>query len=86
MTRRKVKEEKVQQSVQKLGAVGTYFTLMKGFVCSSILYLPKSFVNGGWLFTSGALIFSCIVTTVAAMLLLEIRQKMNATSYSDIGS
>tara|TARA_B110000285_G_scaffold214746_1_gene260439 strand:+ start:223 stop:435 length:213 start_codon:yes stop_codon:yes gene_type:complete len=70
MTRRKVKGEKEKQAVEKLGAVGTYFTLLKGFVCSSILYLPKNFMNGGWMFTSGCLIFSCIITTTSAMLLL----------------
>ena len=45
MTRRKVKGEKEKQAVEKLGAVGTYFTLLKGFVCSSILYLPKNFMG-----------------------------------------
>lgn len=84
-TKRRVKEEKVKKEVHKLSPMESYFTLLKGFVCSSILYLPKSFVNGGWLWTSVCLFISMIVTTGCAMLLLEIRVKTKASSYQNIG-
>ena len=50
VTKRKIIEEKTKKKVKKLGQFETFFTLMKGFVCTNCLYLAKSFVNGGWLF------------------------------------
>lgn len=69
-TKRRLIDEKSKSAVHKLGPCNTFLTLMKGFVASAVLYLPKSFVNGGWGFSILALIISCIVTTHCAMLLL----------------
>ena len=48
MTKRRVKDEQYKEKVKKLNAFSTFMTLFKGFVCTAVLYLPKSFVNGGW--------------------------------------
>jgi hypothetical protein len=69
-TKRRLMDEKSRSVVQKLGPCNTFVTLIKGFVASAILYLPKSFVNGGWGFSIIALVVSCLVTTHCAMLLL----------------
>jgi hypothetical protein len=48
MTKRRVREENYKESVKKLGSFATFMTLIKAFICTAVLYLPKSFVNGGW--------------------------------------
>lgn len=73
-----------RNKVGKIGPLKTFFTLIKGFVATGVLFLPKGWVNGGWLFSTVALILSCILTTVASLKLLEIR-KQHKLSYSQIG-
>ena len=85
VTRRKVKEEVTLKQIKKLGCFATFMTLMKGFVISSILYLPKSFVNGGYVFQTFMLLFSAVITIYSGLLLLDVRKRTNLTSYSDIG-
>ena len=60
-------------------------TLMKGFVCSACLYLPRSFVKGGYGFTNIAILLSGFITIYCAMLLIQIRTKVGASSYTAIG-
>ena len=60
-------------------------SLLKGFVCTAILYLPDSFNTGGWLFQVGALLFSCFLTIFCAYLLIEVRKEVRLPSYSDMG-
>jgi len=60
-------------------------TLLKGFVVVACLTLPRSYIVGGWVFQLFALTFSAVLTTYCALLLLEIRAKLNATSYVAIG-
>lgn len=73
MTKRRMKDDNKLKKVKKLGPCGTYLTLMKGFVCTACLYLPKAFVNGGWLFTISCLTLSGLMTIYCAMLLIEIK-------------
>jgi len=84
-TRRRVKEEKIKEKIQKLGCFPTFMTLIKGFVCTGCLYLPKSVINGGWMFSAFMLLFSCFLTIYCALLLLDVRKKLNLTSYTEIG-
>ena len=60
-------------------------TLLKGFVCCAVLTLPRSFINGGWFFQLIALTLAAFLTSYCAILLLEIREKLNASSYTAIG-
>ena len=68
-----------------LSNAAAYLTLMKGFVCVSILYVPKSFVNGGYLFSSLCLVISAFMTCYCASLLLDARAKSKAESYTALG-
>jgi hypothetical protein len=62
-TQRKIIEDKILPNVEKLGPVATYFTLIKGFICTGCLYLPKSaFVNGGWFFALLSMTLSGFLT------------------------
>ena len=62
-------EEQAKQ-VKKLGPIATCFTIFKGFVATGILYVPKDFKNGGYLFTPITLIASLVATLYCAKLLL----------------
>ena len=80
-----IREKEVNQ-VKLLGPLATGFTLFKGFVCTGILYMPLSFVNGGWLFSAVALVLALLLTLYCIKLLLEVRQKLGGSpSFSDIG-
>lgn len=78
-------ESMSRSSLKKLGPWQTYFTLMKGFVCTGVLYLPSTFKDGGWLFTDLSLILSAFLTAYCGILLLEVRQKVKKNSYTQIG-
>ena len=54
-------------------------------MCTGCLYLPKSFINGGWLFSCFCLTFSAIFTCYCAILLIETREKLKCTSFSQVG-
>ena len=60
-------------------------SLFKGFVCTAILFLPAEFGTGGWLFMSCMLFGSALLTIYCAFLLLEVRQAVDKSSYSDLG-
>ena len=58
----------------------TYFTLMKAFVCTAILILPKSFVNGGYAFSVGCMLGSAGFTLICAYKLIEVRRKLGGSA------
>ncbi|KGO69339.1 Amino acid transporter, transmembrane [Penicillium italicum] len=64
--------------------VKTFFTLLKAFIGTSIIFLPKAFSNGGILFSSIALITVSIMTTTCFHLLLECQRRYGG-GYGDIG-
>jgi len=68
-----------------MGPCKTYMTLLKGFVCCAVLTLPRSFINGGWMFQLFTLTFAAALATYCCILLLEVREKLNASSYTAIG-
>lgn len=51
-TRRRMLSEIDTEHTGKIGPVKTFFTLLKGFVAAGVLFLPKGWVNGGWLFST----------------------------------
>jgi amino acid permease len=70
--------------VDKLGPWATAFTIFKGFVASGILYMPKNFINGGYLFSALTMAGSLCLTLFCAKLLLDTRAKLGG-SFSEIG-
>ena len=83
-TRRKLKEEIEEEVTGKIGPASTFFTLLKGFVATGVLFLPKGFVTGGWTFMTAALIFSCCLTIFASIKLIQVRLKYKL-SFPEIG-
>lgn len=62
----------------------SFFTLLKAFVGTGILFLPKAFRNGGLLFSSITLVIVSVVTAICFHLLLQCRRKYGG-SYGEIG-
>lgn len=63
----------------------TFFTLLKAFIGTGIMFLPKAFKNGGLLFSSITLVTVSIVTSICFHLLLQCRSTYGG-GYGDIGA
>ena len=66
----------------KMNWFETYLACIKGYVGAGILFLPKSFANGGMVWSALVMCFSGWVTTICALKLIRIGQKMNCYCYS----
>lgn len=66
------------------GMVKTFFTLLKAFIGTGIMFLPKAFSNGGILFSSIAMLVVSCVTMVAFHLLLRCKRHYGG-GYGEIG-
>lgn len=66
------------------GMVNTFFTTVKAFIGTGIMFLPKAFKNGGILFSSLALVFVATISMLAFHLLLACRARYGG-GYGDIG-
>ncbi|PYH89595.1 amino acid transporter, amino acid transport and metabolism [Aspergillus ellipticus CBS 707.79] len=64
--------------------VKTFFTLLKAFVGTGIIFLPKAFRNGGILFSSITLVAVALISTLCFHLLLVCRRHYGG-GYGDIG-
>lgn len=64
--------------------VKTFFTLIKAFIGTGILFLPKAFRNGGILFSSLALISVSLINCFCFRLLLDCRHKYGG-GYGELG-
>lgn len=69
---------------RSLGWVATYITLIKGFVCTAMLYLPRAYWNGGYIFSGVALFLSYVLTLVCARKLLQVAKEVTG-DFSEIG-
>jgi proton-coupled amino acid transporter len=67
------------------GQVKTFFTLLKAFIGTGIMFLPKAFKNGGMLFSSITMIVVSIVTALCFELLLSCRKQYGGAGYGDLG-
>ncbi|KAH6609025.1 amino acid transporter [Trichoderma cornu-damae] len=64
--------------------VKTFFTLIKAFIGTGILFLPKAFRNGGILFSSLALVLVSLVNCFCFRLLLDCRRR-HGGGYGELG-
>ncbi|KAI1820868.1 transmembrane amino acid transporter [Xylaria intraflava] len=62
----------------------TFFTLLKAFIGTGIMFLPKAFENGGMLFSTIAMVVVSAVTMLAFHLLLACKAR-HGGGYGDIG-
>lgn len=83
-TARKVVKESDIKNTKKLGDFAVYFSLLKGFVCTGIMYLPKNIWNGGWAFSLFALVLAYVFTMFCSFRLLDAKAKAGG-SFSELG-
>jgi proton-coupled amino acid transporter len=62
----------------------TFFTLLKAFIGTGIIFLPKAFSNGGIIFSAIALVTVSILTTACFHLLLQCQRRYGG-GYGDLG-
>ncbi|KAF1834341.1 hypothetical protein BDW02DRAFT_569122 [Decorospora gaudefroyi] len=80
-----------RQSSRRLRAQGdadqvkTFFTLLKAFIGTGIMFLPKAFKNGGMLFSSITMISVSAITALCFELLLATRKRYGGGGYGDLG-
>ena len=84
MSKRRIAKEETQKEVKKLGPLATCFTIFKGFVATGVLYVPKDFKNGGYIFAPVTLIISAMITTYCAKLLLETNERLKGGSFPEM--
>lgn len=66
------------------GVTKTFFTLLKAFIGTGIMFLPKAFNNGGILFSSITLVAVSAISALCFHLLLQCR-KCYGGGYGDLG-
>ncbi|KAK4233315.1 transmembrane amino acid transporter protein-domain-containing protein [Achaetomium macrosporum] len=66
------------------GTFKTFFTLMKAFIGTGIMFLPKAFSNGGILFSTVTMLAVSAITMVAFHLLLQCKLHYGG-GYGEIG-
>lgn len=66
------------------GVTRTFFTLLKAFIGTGIMFLPKAFQNGGIVFSSITLLSVALITTLAFHLLLKCKAKYSG-GYGELG-
>ncbi|KAK9239120.1 transmembrane amino acid transporter protein-domain-containing protein [Lipomyces kononenkoae] len=72
------------QIVQDTSATKAVLLLLKGFVGTGVLFLPKAYYNGGMLFSSAVLFFVAVLTYYCFVLLIDSRMRVQA-SFGDMG-
>lgn len=78
---RKRKERKPQGTTSSVGAI---LLLLKSFVGTGILFLPRAYLNGGMLFSNIVLLFVAALSYYCFVLLIRTRQKVEG-SFGDMG-
>lgn len=64
--------------------IKSFFTLLKAFIGTGIMFLPKAFKNGGILFSSITLVTVSLITSLCFHLLLQCRARYGG-GYGELG-
>ncbi|KAL2143054.1 hypothetical protein VTI28DRAFT_394 [Corynascus sepedonium] len=84
LLRHRVSSMRVARSATA-GTVKTFFTLLKAFIGTGIMFLPKAFGNGGILFSTVTMLSVSAITMVAFHLLLQCKLH-HGGGYGEIGN
>lgn len=80
------KSSKANRSAQgDASTLKTFFTLLKAFIGTGIMFLPKAFNNGGIVFSSMCLVSISLISMLAFHLLLQCRKQIGGGGYGEIG-
>ena len=67
------------------GTTKSFFTLLKAFIGTGIMFLPKAFRNGGILFSSITLVSVSLISCLCFHLLLQCRKRYGG-GYGELGA
>ncbi|CAG8545838.1 8088_t:CDS:2 [Paraglomus occultum] len=67
-----------------VSASGACLLLLKSFVGTGVMFLPRAFLNGGMIFSTAVLIAIAIISLFSFLLLVETRQRVPG-SFGEIG-
>lgn len=84
LTPGKRKRRRKAQQAGKGSPSGAAMLLLKSFVGTGVLFLPRAFLNGGMLFSNLILLFIAILSYYCFILLVTTRLKVHA-SFGDMG-
>ncbi|KAG7006791.1 vacuolar amino acid transporter 3 [Physcia stellaris] len=87
-TRPLLGRRKSSRRAAKVGTSGTsntFFTLLKAFIGTGIMFLPKAFNNGGILFSSITLLTVALLSCLCFRLLLQCRERYGG-GYGELGA
>lgn len=70
----------------KASTVKAVLLLLKSFVGTGVLFLPKAFSNGGWGFSSLCLLFCAVISYYCFILLIKTKDKVGVDGYGEIGN
>lgn len=74
-----------KQSAKKATTTKAVLLLLKSFVGTGVLFLPKAYLNGGLLFSSIALTLAALLSYWCFLLLIKSRVAVGISSFGDIG-
>lgn len=72
-------------STHKTSTLKTILLLLKSFVGTGVLFLPRAFHNGGWGFSSLCLLFCAILSYYCFILLIITKDKIGVNGYGEMG-
>lgn len=62
----------------------TFFTIVKGYCESNLLFVPRAFVNGGYIFANVQLVVTSSLMALCAVKLVHIAQEHKIYNYNEI--
>ncbi|KAF4625259.1 hypothetical protein G7Y89_g12910 [Cudoniella acicularis] len=81
---RRKRKRKDRHVAGTIGPTGALLLLLKSFVGTGVLFLPKAYLNGGMLFSNLVLVFVAALSYYCFVLLVNTRLKVDG-SFGDIG-
>ncbi|KAL5317754.1 hypothetical protein ACEPPN_014853 [Leptodophora sp. 'Broadleaf-Isolate-01'] len=81
---RKKRKRKERQVEGTNGSMGAALLLLKSFVGTGVLFLPKAYLNGGMLFSNLVLVGVAVLSYYCFVLLVNTRLRVNG-SFGDMG-
>ncbi|CCF59776.1 hypothetical protein KAFR_0H03660 [Kazachstania africana CBS 2517] len=73
------------RAAHKTSTFKAVLLLLKSFVGTGVLFLPKAFSNGGWGFSSLCLLMCAVLSYYCFILLIITKDKVGVAGYGDMG-
>lgn len=81
----RLKSKAVSSQPANATATKAVMLLLKSFVGTGVLFLPKAFLNGGLLFSSLTLVFVACLSQLCFLLLIQAKKTVGVGSFGDLG-